>query len=518
MAVKFWGLSVLMRSIIFFGIVSVAFFILQQQSVEQANIGTLAPERTVGIASVSELSKNTSPLSLLGTVTSRNEATIRAESGGRIIAVYKKLGSYVQAGAILAELENSTERAQILQAEGAYEGAIAGKDIAAINKGSSQVSLEEAKNSARNAITSTYTILDDAIRTKTDIAWRNPQTREAKLAVTIPDDKLVIQLESSRVNIEAILKERYAVNNLLNNNSDLLKELDSVSSEINIVINYLDSLSLAWNRALADGNASQAAIDGYKASTAGARTSVNAALSIVTGARNVLNSALSATKIAEKTSSVSGVDSGSSADAQVKSAIGNLRAAEARLEKTIIRSPINGTINSLSMNTGDFVSPYTEVAVVSNNGSLEVTAYVTADDANEISVGSSALIQGGATGKVTRIAPALDPKTNKIEIIIGITSGTDKLINGASVNIKVSRSFTTNKSEAVLKIPLSAVKITPSGSIVFTVSTSSTLIAHNVIMGALFGDLVSIQEGISENMIIVTDARGLQEGITVTVK
>ena len=35
--------------------------------------------------------------------------------------VYKKLGDYVNAGEVIAEFENSGERAQVLQAEGAYD-------------------------------------------------------------------------------------------------------------------------------------------------------------------------------------------------------------------------------------------------------------------------------------------------------------------------------------------------------------------------------------------------------------
>ena len=79
--------------------------------------------RAVTLSSVGDLSNKTSLIPLLGTVTSRNEATVRAESGGQLRVVYKHLGDYVVAGQIIAEFENSAERAAVTTAEGGYESA-----------------------------------------------------------------------------------------------------------------------------------------------------------------------------------------------------------------------------------------------------------------------------------------------------------------------------------------------------------------------------------------------------------
>src|SRR6185436_6894281 len=69
----------------------------------------------VTVASVADLSNQTSPLSLVGTVQSVNEATVNAESSGSVTAVYRSLGQYVNAGAGIAELENSSQRAAVMQ-------------------------------------------------------------------------------------------------------------------------------------------------------------------------------------------------------------------------------------------------------------------------------------------------------------------------------------------------------------------------------------------------------------------
>jgi multidrug efflux pump subunit AcrA (membrane-fusion protein) len=516
LALSFWQLPVRTRVIVLIAIFSAPVAISLLGADKIAVVPDDGAKRQVSLQSVAALSENSLPLALFGVVTSKSEATIRAETGGKIVAVYKKLGDFASAGTVIAEFENSRERAQVQSAEGAYESASLGKDIAGITRNSSDNALAEARTQAQNTIMTVYTGLDDAVRTKTDPAWRNPQTRDARLIVTISDAKLVIELEAERTLIETTLRAREERNRAIGGASDLIAELTAIESEVNLVKNYLDDLSLAFNRALPDNGVSLSAIDGYKSATAGARTSVGGLLTQVATSRNALNSALSANKIAGKNSSDGVAQSPSATDAQVKSALGNLRSAQSTFEKTIIRSPISGTINSLAIETGDFISPYSEVAVVSNNAALEVLAYVTEEDAREIVVGGKASIEGGVSGVVTRIAPALDPKTKKIELRIGISGGM-KLINGQSVRIEVAR-MQAKVFTGDIRIPLSALKITPNGIVAFTVSEAGTLVAHGLKEGALLGDQIIIREGLTPDMTIVTDARGLQEGMFVTIK
>lgn len=515
---RFLGLSLTHRILIILGIIFVTIMATHLgKNTDVAPVVTQSnPE--VHVASVADLSLHTSPLTLLGTVASRNEATIRAEASGKIVGVYKKLGDYVEAGTVIAEFENSTERAQVLQAEGAYEAAKAQQDIAGISSGTTGASLTESKTQALNTILSTYSTLDDAIRTKTDGAFRNPQTRDATFLISISDAKLVITLQEERIAIESMLRARDATNQGLTTDSDLITELSATENEVREVKDYLDNLNLALSRAIPDSNASAATIDGLKASSAIARTSVNGALSSITTSRNALSASIGAAAIANKNYTSEGDGNTGTTDAAIKSALGSLRAAESRLAKTIVRSPISGTINSLSVNTGDFISPFTEMAVVSNNGALEIVAYATEDDATELSVGSSVSTDKNVTGVITRIAPALDPKTKKIEVRIGITAGANLLINGESVRVNIKRAATqTSRDIKEMQIPISALKMTPDGALVFTVDEKNTLHSHLVTPGTLLGEDVVITDGITPNMEIVTDARGLKEGMEVTV-
>lgn len=474
--------------------------------------------RPVTISPVSELANTDSALPLLGTVTSTSEATIRSESSGKLTRVYKKLGDYVSAGQVIAEFENSAERAAVLQAEGAYDSAKAARDIAKINSGSTNNSLAESKNAALNTVASAYISMEDVIRVKTDTAFSDPRTDEAKLLVSVPDARFVLSIEAQRKSIETLLVNRGSRNRSLTTGSDLVSELNAIQTETQTIKSYLDDLATAYSKAIPDANYSQTSLDTLRASVSTARTSMSGVISSITAARTSLNAAIAASEVAEKTSG--GNDTSiATADASVKQALGAYNAALSRLEKTVIRSPINGTLNSLSIKTGDFISAFTEVAVVSNNGALEVVTYVTEEDAKRITPGSAVEIDATTKGVVTRVASAIDPRTKKIEVRIGITDKNSSLVNGQSVRITITKD---KKAQAIatgpMTIPLSALKLTPNGAYVFVVSATSSLVSVPVKEGAILGDEIQILSGLSGAESIVTDARGLKAGMVVDIK
>jgi RND family efflux transporter MFP subunit len=210
-----------------------------------------------------------------------------------------------------------------------------------------------------------------------------------------------------------------------------------------------------------------------------------------------------------------------SADASVKTAQGAYLAALARLEKTIVRSPITGTLNSLTIETGDYVTPSAQVAVVGNNSALEVETYITSEDSVRIKVSDSVKINKNISGVVTRVASAVDPVTKKIQVRIGIVDENSNLVNGQSVRVEISntnKNMLSSVTPTQVKIPLSAVKITPRETYVFTLSASNTLLSVPVELGALLGDDVEILGGLTGDMQIVKDARGLKSGEMVSVK
>jgi RND family efflux transporter MFP subunit len=204
--------------------------------------------------------------------------------------------------------------------------------------------------------------------------------------------------------------------------------------------------------------------------------------------------------------------------ASVKQAQGAYNAALANLEKTIIRAPISGTLNTLSIKLGDYVTASQQVAVVSNNGALKVVVFVTPQDRTTLSVGGAATIEGQYPGIITKIAPAVDPTTKKIQVDIGLTGNASALTNGESVRVELSRAVARRVSGTkAISLPIAALKIEPGRTVAFSLDADNRLVAHAVTTGAIVGDKIEITSGLSPDIRILTDARGFKEGQQVTV-
>ncbi len=477
----------------------------------------------VKVESVAALSVEGGPLPVVGTVTSQSQASILAQTSGEIVSLSRSIGDYVSAGAVIGSFENSSQQAAVTQAEGAYEAAqAAAAKASGTTATNSSISSTQAATAAANAqaslqsaLQSAYASLDDAVHTKSDALFNNPRTATPTLQpFTIPDSQLVITIQNERVALEATLKDASEAGSGTN---DIDARATSMLADTRAVTAFLNDLLRGLNQAVPNNYISAATIAADQASIGAARTEANAALTSVTAAKSSYDAAAASAASAQN-SATGGTESDiAAAQANLKSAQGTLQAAKANLEKTIIRSPISGTIVSLPVTEGDYVSAFSPVATVSNPGALYVDVYVTPDDAKTISVGNSAQIDGATTGTITFIAPAIDPTTGKIEVKVGISGAASALTDGETVPVTLTRSIApSTQKTGQITIPIVAVKILPGGPAVFEVTASSTLKADPITLGSILGDRV-VASGLTGDMQIVTDARGLSNGQTVIV-
>ena len=203
----------------------------------------------------------------------------------------------------------------------------------------------------------------------------------------------------------------------------------------------------------------------------------------------------------------------------MRQAQASLLSAQANLEKTLIRTPISGVVSLFTVKRGDFLPLSTQVAIVSNNNNLIITTYITEAERNSLTIGDEVAIQASYKGRISAIAPTINPVTKKIEVTIIPIDETLSLQSGETIRISLDR-FKENSLEtpSVMRIPIKALKIEPTRTVVFSVQTEdSTLLAHEVVLGPIVGEDVIIEEGIDFNMEIVTDARGLKEGEVVKI-
>jgi RND family efflux transporter MFP subunit len=480
----------------------------------------------VQIASVASLASESGPLPLSGKVTSRGQATILAQTSGEIVSLSRALGDHVAAGQVIAQFDNASQAATVVQAQGAYAAAQASlakaSGTTATNSGITSAQAAQAAANAQTSVNaslqSTYVALDDAVHTKSDPLFSNPRgASPTLLSFTIPDSQLVVNIQNERLGLEAVLADARTI---ANSTSDTDARATAMNADALTVAAFLNDLVRGINQAVPSQSISASMIAADQAAIGSARSEVVNAIASLSAAKGSYDAAQSGAQTAANSASTGSDSDVALAKANVQQALGSLESAQAALDKTIVRSPISGTIVSLTITQGDFVSSFSTIAEVSNPTALEVDAYVTPGDAKTLSTGGSAVIDGNVKGVITSIAPAIDPSTGQIQVKIGIPGDQSSLTDGDTVSVSLSRSISSGTATTALPtqftIPIVAAKITPTGPIVFTVS-SSTLVANPIVLGTIVGDQVTVTDGLTPTMDIVTDARGLSTGEAVVV-
>jgi len=466
--------------------VVIAFVMVTKDSSESEEADDMLPLVTVG--TVADII-NSNDASFIGTVRAVSEAQIQSEASGRVTAVYVDAGDEVFAGTILATLENSAQSAALLQAQGAYEAALA-------SAAQSEVSVEEAQNNAINTYRSAYTTTYASVVDDVDVFFGDPNSLITP-GVRIDAFGNEAYLNNTRKSLRTTLETWRTNTNSISKNSDLMPLLAEAETNVRSVIGIVDVLTVSANNADESDTLDGVSVKSYAGDLSATRATLNSVLASLSSAEEVLRKAqISATQNSEVSLS----------NAQVKQALGTLRSAEANYEKTVFRTPIAGTVNSLRINVGDYVSAFTQVAEVANNDALQISVFVGERDLSRFTIGDSVTINGIVEGTVTSIAPAVDPVTQKTEVKIAAES--TELINGSTVSVTLTRKA---ENAGPTLIPITAIKFAAQDGSIFTVEDNK-LVSHPVVVGDISGSLVTILEGIEYDTEFVLDARGLSEG------
>ena len=464
---------------------------------------------SVTLATVGNLGSE-STFSVVGTVRAISEAKLQAEAGGRITTVNAKIGDRVTAGSILGSIENGSERAQLLQAEAGYESALASAAVSEISVGDAESALLSAENNAVTTYRNAYISVHDITLDTVDVFFGNPDSPTP--GVRISSEGKSDYLNTSRYAFGKTLTLWQKESTAITAESNLDAALRDAEERTQELIGILDALVYAVSKADNSDVLNDKLVSEYMGGLNSARTSLNGTLSSLANAQTALTNARENVRRAQIGSTEN--PTASLANAQVKQALGGLRSAQVNYEKTLVRTPISGVVNALNITQGEYIGIGAQTAIIANNGSLEISTALGEKDLARVHIGDVVSVNNTATGTITQIAPAIDPATGKSEVKISVDESLS-LKNGSTVSVIFSEN--TKKESTVIVVPLKAIKMLASGSVVFGVSDTNTLEAYPVTLGAILGDSVEVTEGITRENRIITDARGRKEGDLVSV-
>jgi len=503
-----WGRKVVRGFLV---VIALGFVLVWQLGGDTALVSestTVAPiTPAVTLISAQEFA-GTAELSLIGTARAFTEAQITAERAGRVTAVNVSLGQTVAAGQIIALLESASERAAVTQAEGAYEAALAATAQSGVGVDEANNNLITTQNAAITTVRNAFTTVQGVVVNNIDQFFSNPNGMIPGLRINGRGNTSF--LNSERVAYQTLLPTWQQETNALQIDS-LPTALADAEARVTRTLTLVDTFIAIFNNQTSGSSYSDAELQAFSTTFTGLRSTLLSTLA----ALEQSNSSLQAAEDGVRRASIAATGgTTSAADAQVKQALGVLQAAQANLAKSVLRSPISGTVNVLSIRTGDFVGSFTSVATVANNAALEIVTFVGDAERAVISVDDEVTINGRVAGKIVAISPALDPVTRKTEVRIATEDGS--IANGDTVRITKQQSTNVPVMDAPIMLPLTAVRFTATDGSVFVVE-DGRLVARPVSLGAVRGSAVEIKSGIDASTSVVADARGKVAGDTVEV-
>lgn len=378
---------------------------------------------------IAEIKDTEQIVGVTGRVSPASSIDLAFEKSGKIKRIYVDVGSRVFAGQTIIELENGDATASLAAAKASLRAAEAklaelkaGARIEEIAVAETKVknaagALDDAKKNLVDKIFDAYTKSDDAVRNKTDQLFSNPKSSNPQVNFSINGVSLENDIESGRYAAETAITSWQSSLVSLNIAMDLNSYVIEAGNNLEIIKNLLEKISLAVNALVAGPSLSQTTIDGWKGDISTARTNINTAIGNLSAANEKFHNSLSALALSQNelalTKAGSTPEAISQQEASVEKAAADVAANLSALAKTIITSPVNGTVYKMDADAGEIVQASAVIAGVISNTKFKIEADVPEADIAKLHVGNSAKVTLDAYGneiffeaKIISIDPA----------------------------------------------------------------------------------------------------------------
>ena len=196
-----------------------------------------------------------------------------------------------------------------------------------------------------------------------------------------------------------------------------------------------------------------------------------------------------------------------------------IRLIQQQIRNSIIISPLSGAVSAHMIKQGEFVSPGSPIATISNTAAVKVTVFVDQQMSYKLKTGESAIITsplfGEETfkGKINYISSVSDSNHNyQIDLLISEKKGI--LLKGGT---DVQVSFNTVSKKEALQIPKSSLINDSKDPYVF-IESNGKAVTKIIKTGIIQNDLVEVLSGLNEgDRVITTGQINLRAGSTINI-
>ena len=356
------------------------------------------------------------------------DVSLAFEKNGKVTEVGAHIGSKVVAGQLIAAQDASDLRAQLQEAIANMEAEQAQLDE--LKRGTrpeeiqiAQAELDQAKaeltntyNGIADTLQDVYVKADDAIRKQTDAMFTNDESANTKLTFTPKDSQVKNDAEWQRyVSSQELNKWKNELNAITpsTGNAALEDALIQAKIHLTVVRNFLNVLFQAVNNNI---DLPESTASTYLAAVNTARTNVNTAFTDITTDEQNLSSKKLAVKRASGALALKNAGARpeqiSAATAAVKQAASRVASTQANINKTVLRSPITGTVTKQDAKVGEIASAGVSLVNIITDGQLEIEANIPEVDIAKVAIGNpvditlDGLQDENFKGKISYIEPA----------------------------------------------------------------------------------------------------------------
>lgn len=466
-----------------------------------------------------------------GEVVAQKEYELEFPFGGTVEKIFVKEGSLVNIGDPLMKLETTELNAEygrlnavLAEQRGVLSKLVSGTQIEEINiseakvVGAEQV-LNDSKKTLVDAVSSAFTLADDAVHNKADQFFDNARSANPLFKHIIADTQIKINIETERYRIELMLGEW---RNLLPKDT-LQVSLDAVRAQKNLaqITAFLVDLATAVNSINPSSSISQTTIDAWKASVILARTTVNGAITTLTLAEEKFRTAESALTLAQSQLTLAKSSPRNEdvaiAEARIDQTQHALDVVNEKIRKSTLRAPSTGTVKKIMLENQEIFKPGTTALLFANSGfkiqsdvsELDISKVSYAKD-NEARIQFDALVGKTFKGQVVSIEPKEVMKDGDVyfrtDILLNQATNTE-IRSGMSVDVVL---FGIKKKE-VLLIPALAIEKKGDTSFVKISLGAKTkeevtienIVEAEIVTGISDGELIEVISGVNEGDIVV---------------
>jgi len=196
-----------------------------------------------------------------------------------------------------------------------------------------------------------------------------------------------------------------------------------------------------------------------------------------------------------------------------------LQLVEARIEKTTVRAPFDGTIGLRRVSEGTYLSPQTTIATLQSTNPIKIDLSVPEKYATRLEVGKRIAFNVRGTdqtfeGRIYATEPAINPETRSFQLRARAPNPNGVLRPGMFANIHV----TLSTVEEALVVPDVSVVPALGTQRVFVVE-NGTATPRTVTLGVRSDSTVQITDGIARGDTVITSGiQDLRAGLPVRIE